>query len=117
MSALSKSKQWPFAALDPGKEAAAGTKQLQGIIFDVDGTLCKRTRTTLLCHTRVAVYHETVPGQQNPRSTTPQLLYQILITVLAPSLYIVLIFSDQVNPRTTCLVSVPFLLTPIPQGT
>jgi len=86
MSALSKSKQWPFAALDPGKEAAAGTKQLRGIVFDVDGTLCKRTITTLLCHTRVAIYHETVPGQQNPKSTTPQLLYQIFITVLAPSL-------------------------------
>jgi phosphoglycolate phosphatase-like HAD superfamily hydrolase len=41
MSALGKSKQWPFAALDPSKEAAAGTKQLHGIVFDVDGTLCK----------------------------------------------------------------------------
>ena len=41
MSALSKSKQWPFAALDPSTEAAAGSKQLQGIVFDVDGTLCK----------------------------------------------------------------------------
>lgn len=43
MSVLSQSKPWPFAALDPSKEAAKGTKPLLGLVFDVDGTLCEPT--------------------------------------------------------------------------
>ena len=43
MSTLTKSnlKQWRFAPLDPSKSASEDQVKLLGVVFDVDGTLCK----------------------------------------------------------------------------